>query len=95
MPLSAKVLTTPCRTASRSWPPWYEADMRRETAVLPAASHEAGPVSFGLAHRRVLLIIGALMLGMLLAALDQTIVATAHSGRPASKRARAASKSST
>ena len=31
----------------------------------------------GLSHRRVLLIIGALMLGMLLAALDQTIVSTA------------------
>ncbi|HUY57870.1 MAG TPA: MDR family MFS transporter [Candidatus Micrarchaeaceae archaeon] len=30
-----------------------------------------------LSHRRVLLVIGALMLGMLLAALDQTIVATA------------------
>ena len=30
-----------------------------------------------LAHRRVLVVIGALMLGMLLAALDQTIVATA------------------
>jgi EmrB/QacA subfamily drug resistance transporter len=32
---------------------------------------------FNLPHRRVLAIIGALMLGMLLAALDQTIVATA------------------
>jgi len=31
----------------------------------------------GLSHRRVLIIIGALMLGMLLAALDQTIVSTA------------------
>ena len=31
----------------------------------------------GLSHRRILLIIGALMLGMLLAALDQTIVSTA------------------
>jgi EmrB/QacA subfamily drug resistance transporter len=31
----------------------------------------------GLSHRRVLLIIGALMLGMFLAALDQTIVSTA------------------
>src|ERR1700753_4250071 len=30
-----------------------------------------------LSHRRVLVIIGALMLGMLLAALDQTIVSTA------------------
>ncbi|MGA3218357.1 MAG: MDR family MFS transporter [Acidimicrobiales bacterium] len=34
-----------------------------------------GPM--GLSHRRVLTIIGALMLGMLLAALDQTIVSTA------------------
>src|SRR5580692_8039034 len=31
----------------------------------------------GLSHRRILLIIGALLLGMLLAALDQTIVSTA------------------
>ena len=31
----------------------------------------------GLSHRSILLIIGALMLGMLLAALDQTIVSTA------------------
>jgi EmrB/QacA subfamily drug resistance transporter len=31
----------------------------------------------GLSHRRILVIIGALMLGMLLAALDQTIVSTA------------------
>jgi EmrB/QacA subfamily drug resistance transporter len=31
----------------------------------------------GLSHRRVLVIIGALMLGMLLAALDQTVVSTA------------------
>ena len=30
-----------------------------------------------LSHRRVLIIIGALLLGMFLAALDQTIVATA------------------
>jgi EmrB/QacA subfamily drug resistance transporter len=38
------------------------------------AGHGALP---GLSHRRILLIIGALMLGMLLAALDQTIVSTA------------------
>src|ERR1700733_15135250 len=31
----------------------------------------------GLAHRRILVIIGALMLGMFLAALDQTVVSTA------------------
>ncbi len=40
----------------------------------PAAGNGALP---GLSHRRILLIIGALMLGMLLAALDQTIVSTA------------------
>jgi EmrB/QacA subfamily drug resistance transporter len=40
------------------------------------ASPEQGPV-LNLSHRRVLIIIGALMLGMFLAALDQTIVSTA------------------
>jgi MFS family permease len=40
------------------------------------ASPEPGPV-LDLSHRRVLIIIGALMLGMFLAALDQTIVSTA------------------
>jgi EmrB/QacA subfamily drug resistance transporter len=40
----------------------------------PAANDGALP---GLGRRRILLIIGALMLGMLLAALDQTIVSTA------------------
>ncbi|HTT89899.1 MAG TPA: MDR family MFS transporter [Acidimicrobiales bacterium] len=38
---------------------------------------QPGQAIMGLSHRRVLLIIGALMLGMLLAALDQTIVSTA------------------
>src|SRR5471030_80697 len=42
------------------------------TAALP----DQGPV-LDLGHRRVLIIIGALMLGMFLAALDQTIVSTA------------------
>jgi EmrB/QacA subfamily drug resistance transporter len=42
------------------------------TTALPAQ----GPV-LDLSHRRVLIIIGALMLGMFLAALDQTIVSTA------------------
>src|ERR1019366_1645242 len=40
------------------------------TAVLP----ESAPA---LSHRRVLIVIGALMLGMFLAALDQTVVSTA------------------
>ncbi len=43
-----------------------------QTAPSPAA---AGPAT--LSHRRVLIIFGALLLGLLLAALDQTIVATA------------------
>jgi EmrB/QacA subfamily drug resistance transporter len=47
---------------------------------LPASMNGAGDGSGarpGLSHRSILLIIGALMLGMLLAALDQTIVSTA------------------
>lgn len=40
-------------------------------ALLPAAG------SLTLSNRRVLVIIGALMLGMILASLDQTVVATA------------------
>ena len=48
--------------------------------ALPATANGAGDGNGalpGLSHRSVLLIIGALMLGMLLAALDQTIVSTA------------------
>jgi EmrB/QacA subfamily drug resistance transporter len=45
-----------------------------QSAVVMA---EPGQAMLGLSHRRVLIIIGALMLGMLLAALDQTIVSTA------------------
>ena len=44
---------------------------------LPAADAMGNGAIPGLSHRRILLIIGALMLGMLLAALDQTIVSTA------------------
>ena len=40
------------------------------------AAAESAPVT-GLSHRRVLIVIGALLLGMFLAALDQTIVSTA------------------
>ncbi len=49
-------------------------------AAPPAAGGGAGAGNGalpGLSHRAILLIIGALMLGMLLAALDQTIVSTA------------------
>ncbi len=49
-------------------------------AAPPAAGSGAGAGNGalpGLSHRAILLIIGALMLGMLLAALDQTIVSTA------------------
>jgi EmrB/QacA subfamily drug resistance transporter len=48
----------------------------RGGASLPAADTGDGALP-GLSRRRILLIIGALMLGMLLAALDQTIVSTA------------------
>ncbi|HET9061068.1 MAG TPA: MDR family MFS transporter [Acidimicrobiales bacterium] len=47
------------------------------TSVPAPAGAPGGPEQIHLAHRRVLVIIGALMLGMLLAALDQTIVSTA------------------
>jgi len=43
----------------------------------PAAAGTADGLLPGLSQRRILIIIGALMLGMLLAALDQTIVSTA------------------
>src|ERR1700745_2505136 len=43
----------------------------------PAADITGSGALPGLNRRRILLIIGALMLGMLLAALDQTIVSTA------------------
>ncbi len=46
----------------------------KQSTVIAA---QPGEAIMGLPHRRVLLIIGALMLGMLLAALDQTIVSTA------------------
>jgi EmrB/QacA subfamily drug resistance transporter len=45
------------------------------SSVAPASAEPAGPGQLG--QRRILVIIGALLLGMLLAALDQTIVATA------------------
>ena len=51
--------------------------MRRNSAAQTSGVSAAdGPVT-GLSRRRVLVIIGALMLGMFLAALDQTIVSTA------------------
>src|SRR3984885_3798652 len=49
---------------------------RQTSAGATTASAEQGPV-LNLSHRRVLIIISALMLGMFLAALDQTIVSTA------------------
>ena len=48
-----------------------------EGSALTQADDSAGGAIIGLGRRRVLLIIGALMCGMLLAALDQTIVSTA------------------
>ena len=55
----------------------------RQPGAAPGAAEGSGEVfaadgaMFGLSRTRILLIIGALMLGMLLAALDQTIVSTA------------------
>jgi EmrB/QacA subfamily drug resistance transporter len=52
--------------------------MPAEGPQVPVADGSAGNGALmGLGRRRILLIIGALMLGMLLAALDQTIVSTA------------------
>ena len=45
------------------------------TTTVPAPADTAAPE--GLSHRRILIIYGALMLGTLVAALDQTIIATA------------------
>jgi EmrB/QacA subfamily drug resistance transporter len=45
--------------------------------AVPLTPDVAPGLTFDLGHRRILMIIGALMLGMLLAALDQTIVSTA------------------
>jgi EmrB/QacA subfamily drug resistance transporter len=50
---------------------------RGEGTGLPEADEYSGGALPGLSRRRILLIIGALMCGMLLAALDQTIVSTA------------------
>jgi EmrB/QacA subfamily drug resistance transporter len=47
------------------------------TAVAPGGAGDGNGVLPNLDHRRILLIIGALMCGMFLAALDQTIVSTA------------------
>ncbi len=51
---------------------------RKSGANQPAPAAEPSPTPIPeLSHRRVLIIIGALMMGMFLAALDQTIVSTA------------------
>ena len=47
------------------------------TLAPPGATPDAPGATSGLTHRRVLIVIGALMLGMFLAALDQTVVSTA------------------
>lgn len=47
------------------------------TQVATATHHRAHPAPGGLTHRQILTIMSGLMLGMFLAALDQTIVATA------------------
>src|SRR5262249_6208513 len=55
-------------------PPGHQKGPQHMSSPSLEAEHGALP---GLGRRRILLIIGALMLGMLLAALDQTIVSTA------------------
>ncbi|MGH3210478.1 MAG: MFS transporter, partial [Trebonia sp.] len=50
---------------------------RAEGPGVPQADGYSGGALPGLSRRRILIIIGALMCGMLLAALDQTIVAAA------------------
>ncbi len=47
------------------------------TATAPTAVRGAGPASGELSHRQILTILAGLMLGMFLAALDQTVVSTA------------------
>ncbi|WP_026423468.1 MFS transporter [Actinokineospora inagensis] len=49
--------------------------MTADTAEEPSAKH-AAPESSGLTHRQIMVIMSGLMLGMFLAALDQTIVGT-------------------
>jgi EmrB/QacA subfamily drug resistance transporter len=51
--------------------------MTDELQTPPAAAADSGGPTFGLPRRQILVIIGALMMGMFLAALDQTIVSTA------------------
>ncbi len=47
------------------------------SATDSSAAGSSAPATLELSHRRVLIVIGALMLGMFLAALDQTVVSTA------------------
>ncbi|MGD0311892.1 MAG: MFS transporter [Acidimicrobiales bacterium] len=47
------------------------------SAADSSAAGSSAPATLELSHRRVLIVIGALMLGMFLAALDQTVVSTA------------------
>jgi MFS family permease len=55
---------------------WWRWGERGVTISADAGTAPGGP-PLAIERRRVLVIIGALLLGMLLAALDQTIVATA------------------
>ena len=51
--------------------------MEREATLTETAAPVQPDAAGSLSHRRVLIVIGALLLGMFLAALDQTVVATA------------------
>jgi len=51
--------------------------VKRATAERPPVRSSNGEAGFGLTHKQILVVYSGLMAGMLLAALDQTIVATA------------------
>jgi EmrB/QacA subfamily drug resistance transporter len=69
-------MSVPTSSAESTSPAGAQAHGAALPAKASGAGHGNGALP-GLSHRSVLLIIGALMLGMLLAALDQTIVSTA------------------
>jgi EmrB/QacA subfamily drug resistance transporter len=63
--------------ASATPPPAGDPAPARSGADGAVAASDGGGIPLGLSRRRILLIIGALLLGMLLSSLDQTIVSTA------------------
>src|SRR5580700_6415519 len=63
--------------ASATPPPAGDPAPARSGADGAVAASDGGGIPLGLSRRHILLIIGALLLGMLLSSLDQTIVSTA------------------